>query len=568
MLGFYTFQCFSLTGSSERQCQKLIFHHTFRKNGFNETDFFKKQTDRIIKITLGVDLTDRTVNDDSKHIISKVGGARTSDDLNNFFFQIQGEFDSSEGIGIPKLLWGNKIDDLIAVSQEGIFSPLDKLFKVVYVDPTIDLAMTFSKNRKRFFDQNKLDDNDIGLSEEIKELGIELNTKISSMNLIQSFQSTITNEYRKLKKENISIEMKSELSINGYFTNLVPYIRKDEDDNMYPTSGDGRKKILAYSLLNYLTQLQEEGKIIIYLIEEPENNLHRSMQIALSKQLFESKVYNYFFLSTHSSELLYEMDEASLIRIYSKDSISCESFIYRVDSEFKSLRKELNRSLSTALFAEKVLLVEGPSEKALFEKILEMIHPIYELDGGYILEVNGIKFEPYVKVLRGLNISVFIKTDNDLKAKKNHPTTFDIIGMQRCLNLLDSQERLEPVEIDYYHKRNGKKIFTNKTKLNKIKEKKLELYILYSDKIREMVKNNIYLSKLDLENDLHEALGNRLGELLDEKDPVKYLQEHKLLNMLELTTKLTEEDCRKIINHSLFRALRKLVPNEVSGSGR
>lgn len=543
---------------------RFLLDKDIRKNGFYETDFYRNQTDRIIKITLEVDLSDRNISDDSKHIISKVGTARTTDHLEKFFFQVQGQFDSSEGFGLPKLLWGNKIDELIMVSQEGIFSPLDKLFKVVYIDPTIDLTMTFSKNRRRFFDQNKLDDNDIALSDEIKELGVELNTKISSMNLIQSFQNTITNEYKKLKNENISIEMKSELSINGYFTNLVPYIKKDNDDNMYPTSGDGRKKILAYSLLNYLIQLQEGNKIILYLIEEPENSLHRSMQIALSKQLFNSKVYNYFFLSTHSSELLYEMDEASLIRIYSKDNINCESFIYRVDEEFKSLKKELNRSLSTALFAEKVLLVEGPSEKALFEKILEMVHPTYELDGGYILEVNGIKFEPYVKVLKGLNISVFVKTDNDLKAKKNHPTTFDIIGLQRCLNLLDSKERLDPVEIDYFYESNGKKITNNKFKLRKIKEKKLELYELYIGKIKKMTSYNIYLSKLDLENDLHEVLGKRLEQLLGEKDPVKYLQDHKLLNMLELTTKLTETDCRNVINHTLFKPLRELVPDETN----
>jgi len=389
------------------------------------------------------------------------------------------------------------------------------------------------------------------------------------MNVIQSFQTLITEEYKKLKEENINIEMKSELTINGYFSNLIPYIKRENDDNIYPTAGDGRKKILAYSLLNHLIKAQEGNRVIIFLIEEPENSLHRSMQIALSKQLFSSEVYQYFFLSTHSSELLYEMDNASLIRIYSKGTIDCESYIYRVDDEYKNVKKELNRSLSTALFAEKVLLVEGPSEKVLFEKILEEVHPTYELDGGYILDVSGIKFKPYLKVLKKLNIDVVVKTDNDLKAKKGQPKMFDLIGIQRCINLLhiDSSDTdikaLDAVEIDYFHK--GKTSFTESVKIKKIKDKKIELFNQYSTKIKVLKENQIYLSKLDLEHDLFEVIGERMKQLLG-SNPVKYLQDHKLINMIELTNDLTKDDCLKIITHPLFESLRKLVKYELNRS--
>ncbi|WDH85425.1 ATP-dependent nuclease [Paenibacillus urinalis] len=318
---------------------RFLLDKEIRKNGFMISDYYKNNIEEIIRITLGVDLSDRENNDDSKHIISKVGGARSSDELDKFYFQIEGVYDKSEEIGIPKMYWGNNLEKLIEIGHNGYFSIIDNLFKVVYVDPVIDLEKTFSKNRTRLFNQAKLDDSDIEISNQIKELANLLNTKISSMSLIQSFQTTITEEYKKLKNEHINIEMKSELSISGYFSNLIPYIKRDNDDNIYPTSGDGRKKILAYSILNHLIQLQEGNKIIIYLIEEPENSLHRSMQIALSKQLFNSKVYNYFFLSTHSSELLYEMDNASLIRVYSQSGTLCESYIYHVDEEYKNVKR-------------------------------------------------------------------------------------------------------------------------------------------------------------------------------------------------------------------------------------
>ena len=194
---------------------------------------------------------------------------------------------------------------------------------------------------------------------------------------------------------------------------------------------DGRK-ILAYSLLNYLTKEYDSDRITIYLIEEPENSLHRSMQVALSKQLFDYSVYGYFILSTHSSELLYEMDEA-LLEYTSQNKTDCKSYMYNVPEQFKSIKKELNESLTTALFSDRVLLHRVPSEKALFEKILSIVSPIYELEGGYLLLVDGIKFKPYFDILKELEILPIIKTDNDLKAKKRR---YKVIRYYRVQSLL------------------------------------------------------------------------------------------------------------------------------------
>ncbi|MGE7770496.1 hypothetical protein ACQKMK_08130 [Viridibacillus arvi] len=51
------------------------------KNGFREPDYFNNEIDREIRITLGVDLSDRLKNENSQHIIAKVGGARSSNEL-------------------------------------------------------------------------------------------------------------------------------------------------------------------------------------------------------------------------------------------------------------------------------------------------------------------------------------------------------------------------------------------------------------------------------------------------------------------------------------------------------
>ena len=63
----------------------------------------------------------------------------------------------------------------------------------------------------------------------------------------------------------------------------------------------------------------------------------------------------------------------------------------------KKNRKMLNRNLAEAIFANKVLLVEGQSELLLFERVLSTINLFYEVDGIYILSVEGIGFENTVK---------------------------------------------------------------------------------------------------------------------------------------------------------------------------
>lgn len=537
---------------------RCLLDRKIRSDGFSESDYYHRDTSNVIKISLEVDLTDRQTDRDSQHIISKVGGSRDSSELNRFYFQVIGTFDHSEALGVPELFWGNNLDSMHKIPQNGSFSDIDRLFNIIYVDPTIDLDYVFSKNRKKLFDQKKLTNEDIVISQEISDLTFEMNRKISSMEVMRNFQKELTDEYHQLKKEDITIELQSEMAIKGFFSDIHPYIKREGDNALYPTSGDGRKKILAYSLLNYLTKEYDSDRITIYLIEEPENSLHRSMQVALSKQLFDYSVYGYFILSTHSSELLYEMDEASLVRIYSQNKTDCKSYMYNVPEQFKSIKKELNESLTTALFSDRVLLIEGPSEKALFEKILSIVSPIYELEGGYLLLVDGIKFKPYFDILKELEILPIIKTDNDLKAKRGDIKSFDTIGFNRCLNII-GKKNLEAITIDYSSKdENGKLIWLISDKERMVFDKKRELYEFNGACIREFEKNNIFISKVDLENDLFEVIPEKLTNVFGD-NPVDTLQDKKLLNMLKLIDNLNDEECYKIFNHDRFKALKRLV---------
>jgi putative ATP-dependent endonuclease of the OLD family len=531
---------------------RFLLDRDVRKQGFSQTDFHLNDISRKIEIMLTVDLSDYDTSEDTKKLVSQIRGARTSENGDTFYIKLESVYDEREMFGNPVLKWGDDLDNLQEIPTRGVSSSLDNVFKVVYVNPLINLEQTFSKNKTTIFNESDNEHNDTELINDIKGLTREVNNKIGQMGVIREFQSAITEEYKLLKNEGITIEMKSEMAIKGFFSDIIPYIKKEDDENYYPTGGDGRRKLLSYSILNHVNKLQFSDKVLIHLIEEPENSLHRSLQIALSKQLFENEsIYKYFFVSTHSAEILYYMEDTRLIRIYSKERVECSSYLYNIDKSYKNIKKKLNRALSNALFAEKVLLIEGPSEKILFEKVMSETVPEYELNGGFILEVGGTAFQHYVDALKHLDIKTVIKTDNDLRAKKGKKNTYEIFGMNRCLKLVN-QESLDEIELDLpenIKKREKTNILNNNKR--KIYEESTTLIFLFKQ-------NNIYLSEVDLENDLYNAIGSRMEEIFNVSNPVDYLQDKKLFNMVELVESLTKEDCEAIYNHEHFVCLKEL----------
>ena len=188
------------------------------------------------------------------------------------------------------------------------------------------------------------------------------------------------------------------------------------------------------------------------------------------------------------------MDQVNLVRIYNADKIVSRSVLYVVPEEFKEQRKMLNRGLTEAIFADKVLLVEGPSEMVLFGKVLSEKKPFYEADGIYILSVGGFGFKPYQSILNALKIYNVVKTDNDLRKPRNKET-YSVLGFIRLNGLI------------------GETILPEDPVNEKSVAAKRELY----DKNRETldrIRSNysLYLSRCSLEEDLDEVIHDKMVE--------------------------------------------------------
>lgn len=518
---------------------RFIFDKEIRKQNFNDTDYYKKNVFNPIEIIISIDISD-TEDADSQKLRAKLKGAILSDQ-NIIYIKVKADYNKKEMVGVPVLYWGGDIEDLEEMKVHGTFFEIDYVFNVIYIDAYVDLYALFKKNANTLLVNDHEQDKDI--LESIDKICDELNAEISGLSGIKAFEEKIAPEYKKFRHDDISVSVKSEIAVKGLYSNIVPYIKQETDNSLYPTSGEGRKKLLVYAIFDLLSKEEEEKKITIFLIEEPENHLHRSMQIALSHILFLDNKYQYLFITTHSPYVLAEMDQINLVRIYNEDKIVSKSVLYRVPTKFKSQRKMLNRGLVEAIFADKVLLVEGPSENVLFGKVLSEINPFYEADGIYILPVGGFGFKPYYHILDALQIDNIIKTDNDLRKIKGKEK-YSVLGFSR-LNNFTKKKILPDTPIDETGVEAKRKLYDNN-------QEKL-------DQIR--AEYSIYLSRCSLEEDLDEIIHDQMISYLPnaDGDVIGYLQDAKNNHMVELVEKLTVEDCKRIYEHYNFACLKEVM---------
>lgn len=390
---------------------RFVFDKDIRKQNFSDTDYYKKKVDVPIEIVIAIDISD-TENADSQKLRAKLKGAILSEQ-DIVYIKVKSDYDEKEMIGVPVLYWGGNVEDLEEMKVHGTFFEIDYVFNVIYIDAYVDLYTLFKKNANKLLVNDK--DRDKDILDNIRKTCDELNIQISGLSGIKAFEEKIAPEYKKFRHDDISVSVKSEIAVKGLYSNIVPYIKQDTDDSLYPTSGEGRKKLLVYAIFDLLSQDEEEKKINIFLIEEPENHLHRSMQIALSHILFLDDKYQYLFMTTHSPYVLAEMDQVNLVRIYNEDKIVSRSVLYAVPAKFKS--QELIR-----LMAEHM----GKEANTTFEEIKK-----YVIHTRFSHQIESQICQSVVAQIKYKLSCVDISKQNSEKAKASLETAFKSINYEQ-----------------------------------------------------------------------------------------------------------------------------------------
>ncbi|MGL4767240.1 MAG: ATP-dependent nuclease [Formosimonas sp.] len=533
---------------------RMLFDPRVRNQEILDSDFHAYNTVDEIIIECCFDTSE---DDADTNKLRASAGEAIDADGSAFYVQLSIKQELNED-KLLTLLWGSNPETLMPIPSYGVSKTiLDKLFRCVYIPSGIELERTFSELKKELLsdDSKNWRQQDSGALQKIEGLTEQINQQIKELPSVDAIQSAI-NSSLKIFDEQYEIEIASEQSVGGIHNHLALYGKAPNEGNakLYPTSGDGRKKKLMYAMITHLltqsSDPQRQREIPLLLIEEPENHLFLSAQVDLSLALFgEKSPISYVFLTTHSPQLFYHIsDSAQLIRLYSKShTTNSQSAVAQLSSAYPSMKQKLLENLAHCLFVDRVLLVEGPSEKLLFDYLLdEKLKNNQNLRQRiYVMHVMGAHFKEYWTILRGLGIEVMVKTDNDIKANNND--TFSYIGLNRCIELLNLVIPSTETPVFLLDSK-------PKSELNDIT--KINIYENNAQADNNFVSrfesHHIYLSKIDLENDLAEVL---------QKDPkwVEKLQNKKWHNMYEaIVNGEFAQQIDNIFDSPLFKCLAEI----------
>lgn len=412
----------------------------------------------------------------------------------------------------------NKSTDVFEFSNnKWIF--FDDILDIVYFNALYNI----DDEKKFFFNYHK----SIQTEEEKAKQQSKVNGFISQFNeniindeYIKQISNDIENSNEFLNIfENINFKITTNVDHKNIFKSLdvKPFLNNEEVSNI----GDGKNKILSFLLR---MKSYKKNKEKIFIIEEPENHIYLSHQRdIISKFKDIAGVNSQIIFTTHSP---FVIDFMKLDQIIKFCFIENEIIIKKYSLFDEKFKKEklgylFNTELAEMLFCEKVILIEGWTEK-LFYNILSIYDYkfkkfLIENKIG-ILSVYGIQFKKIKKMLESFNIFVYIMTDNDLRTKNN---LFEYIGLRRVYDYLSDNKKEE-----FY--KNFYDIVSKKFKLdNSILDEQMKKIISFFQK------ESIFLPLHHdgFEGDYSDFIG--INDFKEKQELVCHLKKHKLINLYD-----------------------------------
>lgn len=205
------------------------------------------------------------------------------------------------------------------------------------------------------------------------------------------------------------------VSVNPLTNQYDIELTKQGKSFLVGSASSGEREILIYLFGIFALDIRNA----LLLIDEPELHLHPKWQGALLK-IFEDlsrETGNQFILATHSPVFISPESIRYVSRIFSQDQ---QSRIVRLNKESLPDQKHLFSIINShnnekIFFANKVVLVEGLSDRLFFEALVKRL----ELDAGVdavveIVNVNGkMFFRAYEQVLKSIDLPYCVIADLD-----------------------------------------------------------------------------------------------------------------------------------------------------------
>jgi putative ATP-dependent endonuclease of OLD family len=187
-------------------------------------------------------------------------------------------------------------------------------------------------------------------------------------------------------------------------TAVVPHVA----DVPFALAGLGQQAVIKI----VLAMQQAASGTGVVMVEEPENHLsHTSLNRLLHRMSELSGAHQQLFVATHSSFVLNRLGLDHL-RIVSENDV--HSFA-ELDAKTTSYFRKLPGfdTLRIAL-AEKIVLVEGPSDEILFERFFRDRYQKRPIEAGIeVFAMGGLSLKRFLALARLLGKHCAVLTDND-----------------------------------------------------------------------------------------------------------------------------------------------------------
>ncbi len=252
----------------------------------------------------------------------------------------------------------------------------------------------------------------------------------------------LKNEYRKIKGDFKGEHLKSvndqlgdyNFSIKtGNKSNLDSDLNITEEGIPLENKGKGRQCFIKTEFA--LKQYDDDKKIDVLLLEEPENHLSHTNMKKLVNRIYESKAKQ-IFIATHNSLISTRLDLRNSILL---NSCSTEALIMKglPEDTAKFFMKAPDNNVLEFILSSKVILVEGDAEYILLDALYSKeTDSSLEKDDVHVISVGGTSFKRYLDIAKILGVRAAVIRDNDGNIQNN------------CINAYDDYQ-LENVSIFY-----------------------------------------------------------------------------------------------------------------------
>lgn len=412
-------------------------------------------------------------------------------------------------------------------------------------------------------EQSQLDEKSIFKIKRNLEL---VNKRVDSLNYIQQSLSKVNDELSSLAIHNESQKL-SFKNANSDATRMLENLELtySTNDGALTLGGDGRNnQIFLATWISKQKNVTSLEKVTFYAIEEPEAHLHPQQQRKLSSYLLE-KFDEQVFITTHSPYIATEFKPDRIVKLYSKNKstkVAQGGCSEKLKLSFDDFGYRLDAITSDVFFVNAVLLVEGPSEKLFYTALAKQLDIDLDRLNVSIISVNGVGFKPYIKICLALDIPFVLRTDNDIFSKTKKIDEKDVEfsfqgGISRVMGiykeLLETEDNEDLIAFWNDHEDDNEWL--------KGTERPQKAINLANNIIQKVEKNNIYLSRIDLENDLvNSCLFSKLKKFYNTravKSTVDKMQKAKAENMLKFL-KVHLEDLKCLKDDKISEPLEKV----------